>query len=189
MSAIGQMGKQRGFKPQGMDNPLLLGRSEQSEPSGPSIEDRIAERQKTGLTWEEFKAQLASTESRSAKYLEKFENEEYRKSLDADRDERRAAQEKRDLDALRRARKIRESRKKRSRSLSSESSGDRRKKEKRKSSKRSSSRTDRKSKTSRRRHSSDDEASTRKKAKKEKKKKTNMYSLSQYFSSRDSDSD
>lgn len=44
IAALDRMGKQRGFKPQGMDNPLLLGRSEQSEPSGPSIEDRIAER-------------------------------------------------------------------------------------------------------------------------------------------------
>ncbi|EER05937.1 Female-specific protein transformer, putative [Perkinsus marinus ATCC 50983] len=160
-----------------MDNPLLLGRSEQSEPSGPSIEDRIAERQKTGLTWEEFKAQLASTESRSARYLERFENEEYRKNLDADRDHRRAAQEKRDLEALRRARRIRESRKKRSLSASSDSGDDRREREKRKKSKRSSSRTDRKSKSSRRSRSLSDEASRsrKKKAKKEKKnKKTNI---------------
>lgn len=51
MSAIGQMGKQRRFKPQGMDNPLLLGRSEESEPSGASIEDRIAERHVRQRCW------------------------------------------------------------------------------------------------------------------------------------------
>ncbi|KAF4667739.1 hypothetical protein FOL47_003408 [Perkinsus chesapeaki] len=153
------------------------------------VKHQSSKQQRSGLTWEEYKAQLASTESRNARFLERFENDEYRKNLDADRDKRRAAQEKRDLDALRRARKIRESQRKRSRSSSDgKSDDDRRRNRERSKRRRASTGSEDRSKSSRRRHAS--ESPRRKKSKKDKhKKQTNMYSLSQYFSSRDSDSD
>eukprot|EP00397_Hematodinium_sp_SG-2012_P058842 GEMP01074819.1.p1 GENE.GEMP01074819.1~~GEMP01074819.1.p1 ORF type:complete len:164 (+),score=44.21 GEMP01074819.1:156-647(+) len=90
----------RGFKPQGTAiNPV-----QRVMFSGQNMADKISERQKTGKTWEEFKLMVKQKEEGKAENIFARETERFQGDLKSARDDKRRAQELKDLNKLRAAR-------------------------------------------------------------------------------------
>lgn len=73
------MGKNRGFKPQGIANPLLLARLSRPVPTGPTIRERLERESRP--TWEDLKSLIHKKEKASSDYLERWENDNFREEL------------------------------------------------------------------------------------------------------------
>jgi len=107
------MGKNRGFKPQGMVNPMLM--SKRTMPSGPTIQERL--NRSSRPTWEDIKKLANKKQKSSSEFLETWENTHFQEELTKFRDHKRSDQEKSQLRLLKKEAK---SKKEKRRSLSSE---------------------------------------------------------------------
>lgn len=73
------MGKgNRGFKPQGIANPIMLARMTRPVQTGPTIRERL-DRERP--SWQDLKAAVQRKEKSSSDYLEQYENENFKKEL------------------------------------------------------------------------------------------------------------
>lgn len=74
------MGKQRGFKPQGIANPIMLARVNRPVQTGPTIRERLDRADRP--SWQDVKAAAQKKEKSSSEFLEKWENQSYQKELE-----------------------------------------------------------------------------------------------------------
>lgn len=107
------MGKNRGFKPQGMINPLAMARK--VLPTGPTVQERL--NRSSRPTWDDLRKLAHNKEKGSTEFLEQWENENFQEELAAFRHVKRSAQEKEHLRVIKKEAKKRSKR----RSPSSES--------------------------------------------------------------------
>jgi len=90
------MGKNRGIKPQGMVNPMLM--AKRTMPSGPSIQERL--NRSSRPTWEDIKKIANKKQKSSSEFLEAWENNHFREELTKFREKKRSSQEKQQLRRL-----------------------------------------------------------------------------------------
>eukprot|EP00923_Selenidium_pygospionis_P058456 GHVN01102596.1.p1 GENE.GHVN01102596.1~~GHVN01102596.1.p1 ORF type:complete len:161 (-),score=16.17 GHVN01102596.1:85-567(-) len=91
------MGKQRGFKPQGMINPMMMARKVQN--TGPTIADRMARANRP--SWEDLRKMALKKTTTSSEFLEQWENDNFQEELAAEREKIRGGQEEQHLKEIR----------------------------------------------------------------------------------------
>lgn len=75
------MGKgNRGFKPQGMVNPIMMARLSRPVQTGPTIRDRLEREGRP--SWDEVKKVVVKKEKAASDFLEQWENDHYREELE-----------------------------------------------------------------------------------------------------------
>eukprot|EP00916_Digyalum_oweni_P002630 GHVL01004773.1.p1 GENE.GHVL01004773.1~~GHVL01004773.1.p1 ORF type:complete len:169 (+),score=29.98 GHVL01004773.1:158-664(+) len=96
------MGKNRGFQKQGMINPIAASREmSKRHDIGPSFRDKIEERQKSGMTFEDLKQiALRQEQTGGSEALAKWENLNYKDQLQTDRDAKLSQHEKKEIKEL-----------------------------------------------------------------------------------------
>lgn len=98
------MPKQRGFRPGGIPNPMVMSRK--VIPSGPSLMEKL--QRQTRPTWEDLRSIVKKKETSSAEFLMKWEQEHFHEELTNHRESKRTTQEKQHLKELRKeAKRIR----------------------------------------------------------------------------------